>query len=209
MDFVIIHIMILSRNDNISWLYLTNKQEFKSQGSVYTNRLFLQLIIPRCLLLCQGFFLHWSFALSWVPFASLCVWLEGKDRVKMAEASVPARGLEQITYDIKHMAAVRKEKRRDKKSVFFFIQKKKKTRKKSRMGSSRNALPFSLFVFSHFSFLLSEFPQKQAWSSPLMSVQLPNTVTEMFAACALSSSQQNLCAFLPEPSERRTMEAEI
>lgn len=115
---------------NISWLYLTNKQEFKSLGSVCTNRLFLQLIIPLCLLLCQGFFLHWSFALSWVPFASLCVWLEGKDRVKMAEASVPARGLEQITYDIKHMAAVRKEKRRDKKSVFFFLSKKKNEKEK-------------------------------------------------------------------------------
>ena len=42
-----------------------------------------------------------------------------------------------------------------------------------------------------------------------MSVQLSNTETEMFAACALSSSQQNLCAFLTELSETRTMDAEI
>lgn len=36
-----------------------------------------------------------------------------------ATATVPAQGLEQITYDIKHMAAVRKEKRRETKKVFF------------------------------------------------------------------------------------------
>lgn len=162
MDFVVIHIMILSRNDNISWLYLTNKQEFKSQGSVYTNRLFLQLIIPLCLLLCQGFFLHWSFALSWVPFASLCVWLEGKDRVKMAEASVPARGLEQITYDIKHMAAVRKEKRRDKKSVFFFfIQKKKKRERKAEWVHPGTPSPFLCSCSATFLFSFQNFPKNR------------------------------------------------
>lgn len=109
-----------------------------------------------------------------------------------AAASVPARGLEQITYDIKHMAAVRKEKWRETKKVFF---QKKEKEKQSIAGLSRSSPPISLFVFSYFSFLLSEFPQKQARSSPLMSVQLPNTETEMFAACALSSSQQTLCAF--------------
>lgn len=155
-------------------------------------------------LLCHGFFLifflYWSFVLSWVPFASLCVWLEGEDGRRAA--SVPARGLEQITYDIKHMAAVRKEKRRETKKKCF-LQKKKEKEKQSRAGSSRSSLPLFFFVFSHFSFLLSEF---QARSSSLMSVQLSNTETEMFAACALSSSQQSLCAFL---TERRTMEAEI
>lgn len=120
-----------------------------------------------------------------------------------AAASVPARGLEQITYDIKHMAAVRKKKRQETKKEL------KKLRKKSELERDWSSLPFSFFVFSHFSFLLSEFPQKQARSSPLMSVQLSNTKTELFAVCALSSSQQNLCAFLAEPSERRTMEAEI
>lgn len=95
----------------------------------------------------------------------------------------------------------RRKGERQKKSVFS--KKKKEKEKQSRAGSSRSSLPLFFFVFSHFSFLLSEF---QARSSSLMSVQLSNTETEMFAACALSSSQQNLCAFL---TERRTMEAEI
>lgn len=74
--------------------------------------------------------------------------------------------------------------------------------------------PF-LFMFSHFSFLFV-FPGFWAQpcdcrdgSSPLMSVQLSNTQTEMFAARPLSSSQQNACAYLTEPSERRTVEEEI
>lgn len=64
-----------------------------------------------------------------------------------AAASVPARGLEHITYDIKHMAAVRKEKRAEtKKSVFS--KKKKKERKAKQSGFVQE---LSLFLVSHFS----------------------------------------------------------
>lgn len=125
-------------------------------------------------------------------------------------AAAAAQGLEHITYDIKHMAPVRKEKRRETKKSVFSKKKKKKRERKAKQSGFDEALPPLVSLFSHFSFLLSEFPQKQALSNPLMSVQLSNTETEMFAACALSSSQQNLCAFfLTEPSERRTIEAEI
>lgn len=76
-----------------------------------------------------------------------------------AAASVPARGLEQITFDIKHMAAVRKKKRREtKKSVL----KKKKSRiekeKQSRAGSSKSSRPF--FSLCLATFLLS-FPKNR------------------------------------------------
>lgn len=105
-------------------------------------------------LLCHGFFLifflYWSFVLSWVPFASLCVWLEGEDGRRAA--SVPARGLEQITYDIKHMAAVRKEKRRETKKKCF-LQKKK--RKKSKAERVRPGAPSPFFSSSLATFLFS------------------------------------------------------
>ena len=66
----------------------------------------------------------------------------------------PAQGLEQITSDIKHMAAVRKEKRREEKKVFFFF-KKRKEKKNGVDLSTSSLLPslspsflsrFSLFV---------------------------------------------------------------
>lgn len=59
----------------------------------------------------------------------------------------PAQGLEQITSDIKHMAAVRKEKRRAKKKKFL----KKTKEKKNRVDlSTRSLLPSlcPLFIFS-------------------------------------------------------------
>lgn len=54
-----------------------------------------------------------------------------------------AQGLEQITSDIKHMAAVRKEKRREKKKVF---QKRKTEWICQRAPSYNSPLPFVYFL---------------------------------------------------------------
>lgn len=59
----------------------------------------------------------------------------------------PAQGLEQITSDIKHMAAVRKEKRREEKKVFFF--KKKKEKRKEKRSGFVNELPPTLPLSVH------------------------------------------------------------
>lgn len=77
----------------------------------------------------------------------------------------PAQGLEQITSDIKHMAAVRKEKRREEKKVFFFKKKRKRKEKKNGVDLSTSSLlpslspsilsPFSLFVLVSLQFLVS------------------------------------------------------
>lgn len=73
----------------------------------------------------------------------------------------PAQGLEQITSDIKHMAAVRKEKRREEKKV---LQKKEKEKKNGVDLSTSSLLPslspyilspFSLFVLVSLQFLVN------------------------------------------------------
>lgn len=87
----------------------------------------------------------------------------------------PAQGLEQITSDIKHMAAVRKEKRREKKKVF---SKKKKGRKKNRVDLSAGSRPFppSLcpepLFFSLCLFSVSGWSKNSEKMESLASVQL-------------------------------------
>lgn len=199
------------QNYNISWLELTNKHEFKSQGSTRTNWLFLHSRIPLWFLPCQVFlgFFHIGHLPRVESFLPVFVFGCG---VKMAAAAASSRCLEQITYDIKHMAAVRKrEGERLKKGVFF--KRKKRERKEKQSGFVQELPLFLSSCSATFLFSLSGFwaqpCERRDGSSPLMSVQLSNTQTEMFAARPLSSSPQNVCAFLTEPCERRTMEGEI
>lgn len=155
-DFVIVHLMILFRNDNILWLYSTNKHELKSQGCACTNRLFLRLRIPLCLLLFQGcfFFCFVFFTLVICPWLSpLCqsLCLSREWRWPPPPPQLKVWNTLHMILNTWHQLERRKGERQ-KKKVFF---PQKKTRKKSkaervRRGAPSPCLPVQPLFFSPF-----------------------------------------------------------
>lgn len=205
MDFVTVHLMILSRNityrDSTSPIN-TSSNPRDTHSQIQKNYSLSSAV--------SGFFCGFLCHLPRVE--CLPVFVFGC-RVKMAAATASVRVWNRLHMILNTWQQLEREKARDQKKVLFFFKWERKEKQRVHPGSP--SPPFFFFMFSHFSFLFV-FPgfgaqscECRDGSSPLMSVQLSNTQTEMFAARPLSSSQQNACAYLTEPSERRTVEEEI